>query len=118
MLFSCYELLPGANPNKLLHRVEKYKDITELLLKHLRQELTQDESAYLTVWVEESEKNRQLFDDINNTATLMAEVRAYGEAKHIDLDAMWAKVKVLGSETAFPNQQNKIVRLKWWRRII
>lgn len=68
------------------------------MIRHLRRELTPEESADLEDWLNESEKNRQFFEDINNTPELMADVRLYGEEKHIDLRDAWEKMKAMGWE--------------------
>ena len=66
--------------------MENYAEITGLLFKHLRNELTQEESAVMNAWVAQSEQNRQFFDYINNTHALMTDVRAVEAAKGIDVE--------------------------------
>lgn len=94
--------------------METYTEISNLLLKHLRQELKPAESTRLTTWVEQSDKNRQFFADINNTPALLADVRAHREGQHIDLEAAWERIKAYGWETEPVAQPKKSFRLQWW----
>lgn len=97
--------------------MDNYSEINELILKHLKQELTPEESATLTAWVEQSETNRRFFTRINDTPALMAEVRALAEGKKLDLDAAWAKIKAVGWETPETDAPAKVVSVTWWRYI-
>lgn len=90
--------------------MQQYDKISELLIRHLRQELTTEESAYLEEWLNESEKNRQFLEDINNTPELMADVRLYGEEKNIDLRDAWEKMKAMGWEG---RKRTRVISMKW-----
>jgi ferric-dicitrate binding protein FerR (iron transport regulator) len=97
--------------------VEQHTTIIDLLLKHLRQELTPEESAALDTWVAQSGRNRQFFAAINNTPELMSDVRAYGEGQQIDVDVAWTNMIPLVEEIATTSQPAKIVHMKWWRYV-
>jgi transmembrane sensor len=98
--------------------VEKYHDITELLLKHLRQEITSEESAQLDAWLAESEKNRQFFvADINDIRGLMTDVRAYKESEQIDLNTAWTRIVERYMEEKAVRKPTPIVPMKWWRYV-
>jgi transmembrane sensor len=92
--------------------VDKYTEINELILKHLKQELTPEESATLSTWIEQSDLNRRFFARINDSPALMAEVRALAEGKKIDLDAAWARIKAVGWETPVADTPKRVI--KWW----
>jgi ferric-dicitrate binding protein FerR (iron transport regulator) len=92
--------------------VEPYTEIADLLLKHLKRELTPGEAANLTAWVERSDKNRQFFAAINNTPEMEADVRAYKEGQQIDLDAAWEKIN---SYDWAEEQPRHITSMRWWR---
>ncbi|HEX6428117.1 MAG TPA: FecR domain-containing protein [Niastella sp.] len=95
--------------------MENYKGITELLLKHIRQELTGEESEYLANWAAESTINAAFLDEISNTPELMAEVRDYSAAQQINLNEAWEKMKARGWDVPVTDQPSKIVRMSWWR---
>lgn len=84
------------------------------MIRHFRQELSPEDSAYLENWLNENEKNRQFFEEINNMPELMADVRLYGEQKHINLHDAWEKMKAMGWEG---REQTKVIKMKWWRYV-
>ena len=57
--------------------MENYKEIAGLLLKHIRQELSEEERIHLANWAGASAINKEFLDEISNTPALMAEVQAY-----------------------------------------
>ncbi|MCS3800131.1 FecR family protein [Niastella sp. OAS944] len=95
--------------------MNEYTEINNLILRHLKQEITPEETATLNAWVEESEQNRQFFNRINNTPALMAEVKALSEGKKIDLDAAWARVKAVGWGQPISDGPAKVITIKWWQ---
>lgn len=95
--------------------MDKYTEINTLILRHLKQEITPEETATLNAWVEESEQNRQFFNRINNAPALMDEVRALSEGKKMDLDAAWARVKAVGWEQSETPEPAKVITIKWWQ---
>jgi transmembrane sensor len=95
--------------------VQQLEKISELLIRHFRQELSPEESAFLEDWLNQSEKNRQFFTEINNMPELMADVRLYGEEKNIDLQDAWEKMKAMGWESA---GSARLVRMRRVRFII
>ncbi len=95
--------------------MENLQEITSLVLKYIRQELTEEESSRLQQWVQESKQNQAFFEDTSNVNLLMEDVRAYADAKQLDKEAMWAKMKALGWEVPIGNQTKEVVSIKWWR---
>jgi transmembrane sensor len=78
--------------------VQHYDKISELLIRHFRQELTPGESAYLEDWLNQSEKNRQFFTEMIDEKKLIEALRLYSEEKNVDLRDAWEKMKTLGWE--------------------
>jgi len=96
--------------------VENHAKISALLIRHFRQELTPEDSADLQSWLQQSEKNRLFFDELNNLPALITEVRAYQEGKQIDLEEAWAKMRVHGWDAPV-KPERKVIQLKWWRYV-
>ncbi|OQP65382.1 hypothetical protein A3860_17095 [Niastella vici] len=96
--------------------MENHAKISELLIRHFRQELTPEDSADLESWLQQSEKNRQFFDELNNLPGLMAEVRAYQDGKQIDLEKAWARMREHGWDVQL-EREAKVTQLKWWRYV-
>jgi transmembrane sensor len=92
--------------------LENYAEITGLLYKHLRSELTREESAVIDAWVAQSKQNRQFFEDINNTQALMADVRAFEEAQEIDVEAAWNRIQEQAWEKPVMEPVNPITQMK------
>ena len=92
--------------------MHKYTEINELIIKHLKQELTPEEAATLKAWIEQSDLNRRFFARIDDNRALMAEVRALADGKKLDLDAAWARIKAVGWETPVADTPKRI--MKWW----
>jgi ferric-dicitrate binding protein FerR (iron transport regulator) len=96
--------------------VENYKEIAGLLLKHIRQELSEEERTHLANWAGASALNAAFLDEISNTPALMAEVQAYEAGKLVDLDAAWKKMKALGWEVPVADEPTKkVIPLTWWK---
>jgi hypothetical protein len=92
--------------------VENYAEISGLLLKHLRSELTQEERAVIDAWVAQSEQNRQFFDYINNTQALLADVQAVEEAKDLDVEKALDRVKEQTREKPAISPQRPVIQMK------
>lgn len=92
--------------------MHKYTEINELIIKHLKQELTPEEAASLKAWIEQSDVNRRFFARIDDNRALMAEVRALADGKKLDLDAAWARIKAVGWETPVAGTPKRVI--KWW----
>jgi transmembrane sensor len=86
-------------------------------LKYIRQELSEEESSRLQQWVQQSKQNQSFFEDTSNVNLLMEDVRAYAEAKQLDQEAMWAKMKALGWELPVADEPKKVVSMNWWRYV-
>jgi transmembrane sensor len=98
--------------------VQNYKEIAGLLLKHIRQELSEEERTHLANWAGASALNQEFLDEISNTPALMAEVQAYEAGKRVDIDAAWIKMKALGWEVAVADgPTKKVIPLTWWRYV-
>ncbi|OQP54335.1 hypothetical protein A4H97_22900 [Niastella yeongjuensis] len=67
------------------------QNISELLFKQLRNELTPEEAVELESWLKQSPANQQLYDEINNIPALMEQVRVYGLAEQ-EVNDSWAKL--------------------------
>jgi hypothetical protein len=63
--------------------------LSELLLKHLRQELNPDEQKKLNTWIAEHPTHKQLFDRINSEEQLLNDLQSL---KQVNLDAWWQKI--------------------------
>lgn len=95
--------------------MQHFEKISELLIRHFRQELTPEESAYLQDWINQSEKNRQFFTEINNKEWLISELQMYSKVKDIDVQDAWEKMKAMGWEGTVPA---RVVRMRRIRVII
>jgi transmembrane sensor len=94
--------------------VENYQKISELLIRHLRQDLTTEEKAELESWLQESPKNQQFLEEINNMPELLADVQAYREMKNPDLDTLWARLQEMGWDKR-QVEEPPVRRMAWWR---
>lgn len=85
MSSSCYmepgEHLTGANG------AEK---MAGLLLKHLRQETSEEEQQLLKKWIAEHPANKQVFDRITSEEQLMNDLQ---QLQQVNLDAWWQKIR-------------------------
>jgi transmembrane sensor len=95
--------------------VEHFDKISTLLIRYLRQELTQEESAYLQDWLNESEKNRQFFAEMNDWPKVIETIRLYDDETKVDVQAAWEKLRSMGWER---RQPARIVRMRRGRFII
>ncbi|MCS3801028.1 FecR domain-containing protein [Niastella sp. OAS944] len=90
--------------------MQNIEEITGLIVKHLRQELSPDEATQLQNWVDSSKVNQQYFNDINNIPDLMSIVHAYESAGKIDLIQAWNNMKAVGWEA---QSSEEIAKLKY-----
>lgn len=58
-----------------------YKRISELLLKHLRNELTESEQQELEQWAASSEENRRLFSQLTTDESFLEQLKEYHNAR-------------------------------------
>lgn len=63
--------------------------LAELLLKHLRQELTPEEQKKLDNWIAEHPTHKQIFDRINSEEQLLNDLQLLNQ---VNLDAWWQKI--------------------------
>jgi hypothetical protein len=63
--------------------------LAELLLKHLRQELTPEEQKKLDNWISEHPTHKQIFDRINSEEQLLNDLQLLNQ---VNLDAWWQKI--------------------------
>ncbi|MEP7372299.1 MAG: FecR domain-containing protein [Chitinophagaceae bacterium] len=94
--------------------MENFNEIIDLILKHLRQELTNDEEARLALW-KQVPQNQQYFDEITNTAFLMPMADGFQKERE-NLDQAWERFASNGFPPVEMNSHApKIIRLKWLR---
>lgn len=94
--------------------MDHFDKISRLLIRHFRQELTAEESADLKNWLNESEKNRQFFAEMNDRQQLIEAIRLYGEEQHVDLQDAWNRMQAMGWESRRPA---RIVHMRWPRYV-
>ena len=64
--------------------------IVELTLKHMRNEISEPESAELKAWVDSSQRNKDFFDDMNNEELLKEDLLILSK---IDVGKHYRKVQ-------------------------
>ncbi|WP_207515235.1 FecR domain-containing protein [Longitalea luteola] len=92
--------------------MDHYDNISGLLIRYFRQELTATEAAELEAWLNDNEKNRQFFADLNEEPALMADIQRYGEEKQVDLPEAWEKMKAMGWQRPVTTPA-RIVQMRW-----
>ena len=60
-----------------------------LLLKHLRQETTEEEKQQLQRWIDEHPANKQVYDRITSEEQLLNDLQ---QLHQVNLDAWWRKI--------------------------
>jgi len=77
----------------------------ELLVKHLRQELSAEEQQRLDTWLATHPSYQQVFDNLNNDKQLLTDLQ---QMKQVDLDGWWKKI----SAQVIP----PVKTIPWYRR--
>jgi len=95
--------------------MENFEELADLLYKHIREDLTAQESVRLQNWVQQSEKNRQFFDKASNSKILLENVSIKRESlQEMDLDKAWQELKNLGWEQ--PDEpEGRVISFNWRR---
>ncbi|WP_276482051.1 FecR family protein [Paraflavitalea pollutisoli] len=91
--------------------MEKVEYIAGLILKHRAQTLTNEERNELERWLNESEENRSLLQELTDNKTLIDRLRVYNQ---IDGDAVWQKTMqhIAQEGSLIPLHPPKSV---WWK---
>ena len=93
--------------------MEKLNEVTNLLYKHIREELSAGESIQLQNWVNESEENRKFFDKATDIKLLLTNARTKSEnLQNVDLDQAWQELKELGWELPVEHK-TKVIFFSW-----
>jgi hypothetical protein len=100
--------------------MENLNEITDLLYKHLREELSAQESIQLQNWVNERDENRIFFERASDIKLLLLNARTKSDnLQDVDLEQAWKDLKKMGwesaTETSEPNR--KVISVNW-RRIM
>jgi ferric-dicitrate binding protein FerR (iron transport regulator) len=97
--------------------MENLKEITNLLYKHIRKELSDEESIQLQNWVNESEENRIFFAKATDVKWLLQQVKSKSDSiQHIDLDQAWEAIKRMGWEQV-SEPKRAVISLKYKRYV-
>src|SRR5687767_13701870 len=56
---------------------DNFHEIEDLIIRHLKKELTDEEQAVLNTWIEASAKNKEVFDQLNNKTSLETKFQAF-----------------------------------------
>lgn len=67
---------------------EKTNNISELIVKHLRKELSIDEQEKLDSWINASSVNRKLFDELSTSEKLLSDINVFRSANR---NSLWIK---------------------------
>ncbi|MEP7377769.1 MAG: FecR domain-containing protein [Chitinophagaceae bacterium] len=92
------------------------EEIGKLFFKHIRKELTANETATLESWLNESGRNRQFFEQTVNSTQLMEDIKDWQQAmKEMDVKGAWDKLVLKNPEIEKP----KIIRMQsqWWKYV-
>lgn len=114
----CYEIIT-IRQDRIIHlsliEMENFEELADLLYKHIREDLTAQESVRLQNWVQQSEKNRQFFDKASNSKILLENVNIKRESlQEMDLDKAWQELKNLGWE--LPDEpEGRVISFNWRR---
>jgi transmembrane sensor len=101
--------------------MEKITRIADLLVKHLRNELTREEQETLDQWVSASPLNEEMFEQVMNERMLAEELQRY---KEINTEAVASKIKMLMQQEGFTFTEEKqiipvhrvyFLRTAWFR---
>lgn len=100
--------------------MENLNDITDLLYKHIREELSAEESIQLQNWVNERPENRIFFDRASDIKLLLLNARTKSDnLQDVDLEQAWNDLKKMGWESSTESGETKRnVRSINWRRIM
>jgi len=88
-------------------------EVSDLILKHLQNEISGEEQNALNEWIAKSEKNKQLFDELMDDDSLQNEMKLYYESKNAtegfkDL----AFQTVFTEEEVTPVQTHKVIIMR------
>ena len=98
--------------------MEQHKEITDLIYKHIRDELNEEETIRLQNWIQQSDQSQTFFEEVSNVRSLIAEAIAQGEAQQqIDNTIAWQKMKALGWQLPDmdPKPGNRVIPITWRR---
>lgn len=90
------------------HRDFEY--LSSLILKYLKNDITEKEQQILNEWLEESPNNKSLLESFRQTAKVEQDI---DQLRSIDVNAQWERFNA-----NIGNSQPKKLRLaKWWPRV-
>jgi transmembrane sensor len=90
--------------------MEKASLISDLLVKHLRNELSANERKTLDIWVAADPLNRQLFSEVTNERMLAEELLKY---QQIDIEKVSLKiVAMMKQESSALKDEEKVVSIR------
>ena len=69
--------------------METFQHIAELIIKHLKNELSAREVSELQIWISQSDANKALFEQFNDTENLHIELQSFYESKN----RIWQKIQ-------------------------
>jgi ferric-dicitrate binding protein FerR (iron transport regulator) len=97
--------------------MENLNEITDLLYKHIREELSAQESIQLQNWVNEKDENRIFFERASDIKLLLHHASIKSEnLQDVDLQQAWNDLKKMGWESSTELNRN-IISFNW-RRIM
>lgn len=97
--------------------MENLNEITDLLYKHIREELSAQESIQLQNWVNERPENRIFFDRASDIKLLLLNARTKSDnLQDVDLEQAWKDLKKMGWGSS--TETNRKVISFNWRRIL
>ena len=86
------------------------KEIHELLLAYLRDDISEEEMIRLQEWLDENERHRELLDELRDNEVLQQEIGAYAS---FDTSRRWIQLKEEMDKT--PRKHRSLLRV--WRSV-
>jgi ferric-dicitrate binding protein FerR (iron transport regulator) len=85
-------------------------NIDELIVKHLNGELSDNERTWLNEWIDASERNRILFNQLTDKNWLVTEINSLYE---FDQETVWKKILERSTPHVIPMSRGR----RWWKYI-
>ena len=85
------------------------KEIYELLLAYLQEDISEGEMIRLQGWLAENERHRKLLDELRDKEVLQREIAKYAS---FDTSRRWTQLKEVMNT---PSRKHRLSRGVWWR---
>ena len=86
------------------------KDIHELILAYLREDISEEEMSRLRVWLDENERHQRLLEELWDKDVLQREIVEYAS---FDTSRRWEQLKEVMEKRSEERRVGKECRSRW-----